>query len=67
MLAGSKKQRKDFKVPIAQTSCGQDQWILWQITIGMDEEKELPKQEITGDYSILRPGAALILYSVGSV
>lgn len=51
-LAGIKSQRKGLKVPIARTSCGHNQSILWQIAIGMNEETESSQQEVKGDLSI---------------
>lgn len=66
-LAGSRSQRKCLKVPIARTSFGQNQSILWQIAIGTDVETELPQQEIKGELSALRCRGALICHSVGSV
>ena len=66
-LAGKRYQRRSLKVPIAQTLCGKNQWILWQIEVGMDEETQLAQQEIKGELLILRPGGKLICRSVGSV
>ncbi|KAL9066624.1 MAG: hypothetical protein Q9161_007454 [Pseudevernia consocians] len=60
-LAGSKSQRKCLKVPIARTSFGQNQSILWQIAIGTDEETELPQQEIKVDKDQLCLGRADIV------
>ncbi|KAM0804322.1 P-loop containing nucleoside triphosphate hydrolase protein [Usnea florida] len=45
--AANKSQKKRLRVPIAKTYCGQNQFILWQISVGIDEETELPQQDIT--------------------
>ena len=45
-LAGSRSQMKSLKVPVAKTLCGRNQFILWQIAIGVDGETEVPQQEI---------------------
>lgn len=67
LLAGTKHQRKSLKVPVAQTECGQNTFILWQIATGMDVETEVPQQEITGMFIFFRPNSALIINSVGSM
>ena len=66
-LAGSKHQRKCLKVPVAKTECGQNQFILWQIAIGMDVEMDVSQQQIIGKFSVLQKDRVLIRYSLGSM
>lgn len=47
-LAGSKKQRKSLRIPLASTRCGKDSFFLWQIDIAIDETG-LPQQVIKGE------------------
>lgn len=47
--AGSTSLRKRLKVPVWKTLCGKNQFILWQIFLGIDAETEAPQQEITGE------------------
>lgn len=46
-LAGSKRERKGLKVPLAKTSCGQDTFILWQVDV---DETEASRQLIKSEY-----------------
>ena len=45
-LAGTIEQQQKLKVKFAQTACGQDRYILWQIALHMDQSTGLPKQII---------------------
>ena len=51
--AASKFQKKRLRVPIAKTHCGQNQFILWQISVGIDEETGSPQQDIKGELPII--------------
>lgn len=45
-LAGSDAERKPLKVPLAKTKCGQNCFILWQVSVGIAGDLEVPQQVI---------------------
>ena len=45
-LAGSKDQRDKMRIRLAQTICGKDLWLLWQVDIGSADKRQTLQQII---------------------